>query len=77
VLCHVAALRGYLGGRPPIPEFLFRFNDDTLLSHIHVCSELKLGLQAAGIDSSGYSGHSFRIGAASTAAQVGFSDSLI
>ncbi len=31
----------------------------------------------AGIDTANFSGHSFRIGAASTAACVGFSDSFI
>ena len=38
---------------------------------------LRQALTAAGIDTAGYSGHSFRIGAATTAAQAGFSDSLI
>ena len=40
-------------------------------------SRLKQGLSSAGIDSSGYNGHSFRIGAATTAARVGIPDSIL
>ena len=39
--------------------------------------EVKAALARAGIDSSRYSGHSFRIGAATTAAQVGIGDATI
>ena len=51
-----------------------RFQD---VSRTRLCQELGQALTAAGIDTAGYSGHSFRIGAATTAAQDGFSDSLI
>ena len=40
-------------------------------------SEIRAALQAAGVPDSGYSGHSFRIGAATTAALNGVPDSLI
>ena len=38
---------------------------------------VKEGLQRAGIDSSKYNGHSFRIDAATTAAAKGIEDSII
>ena len=39
----------------------------------HLCE----AISQLGMNTAGYSGHSFRIGAASTAAAVGFSDSII
>ena len=39
--------------------------------------KLKVTLQKAGVDPTHYSGHSFRIGAATTAAAKGFSDATI
>ena len=38
---------------------------------------MRAALSQAGVDTAGYSGHSFRIGAASTAARAGFNDSFI
>ena len=45
------------------------------LSRDRLCHELRLALMTAGVDTTGYSGHSFRIGTATTAAQVGLTDS--
>ena len=39
--------------------------------------ELRVALSAGGIDASAYAGHSFRIGAATTAAACGLPESLI
>ena len=57
---------------------ILNFNQDgTPLSRARLCHELRLALMTAGVDTTGYSGHSFRIGAATTAAQVGLTDSFI
>ena len=76
-LCPIAAMLGYLARRPPGPGFLFRFQDGTPLSWTRLCQELRQALRVAGISTAGYSGHSYRIGAATTAAQAGYRDFLI
>ena len=73
-ICPISAMLSY---RPPEPGFLFLFRDGTPLSRARLCHELRLALMTAGVDTTGYSGHSFRIGAATTAAQVGLTDSFI
>lgn len=76
-LCPVAAVLGYLSIRPPSPGPLFIFDDGTPLSRPQLVLHLRHALSQLGISVANYSGHSFRIGAASTAAAVGFSDSFI
>lgn len=56
---------------------LFIFKDGAPLSRPLLVTHLREVLAKAGIDTAHYSGHSFRIGAASTAAEAGFSDSFI
>lgn len=77
VVCPVVAMLGYLALRPQLPGFLFRFSDGSHLTRERLGAELKRALQEAKVETRGYSGHSFRIGAATVAAQKGFSDSLI
>ena len=55
---------------------LFRFSDPKVLTRQHFVTAVKTGLDKVGIDSSKYSGHSFRIGAASMAAQNRREDSM-
>ena len=56
---------------------LFRWKDKRALTRDDLVKRLRQVLKEAGIDSSRYSGHSFRIGAATTAAAKGISDSTI
>ena len=53
------------------------FNDGHPLTRDRFVSALRSALADAGIDSSLYGGHSFRVGAATTAALQGLQDSLI
>lgn len=76
-LCPVTALLGYLAIRPPKPGPLFIFQDGSPLSRPKLIVHVREALAKAGIDTRLYSGHSFRIGAASAAARAGFSDSFI
>ena len=70
-VCPVAALTHYLHLRGPGMGPLFIFPDGGPLSRARLSSFLQSTLQAAGIPGK-FSGHSFRIGAATTAAQRGF-----
>jgi hypothetical protein len=76
-ICPVSALSSYLQERGPYPGPLFIHQDRTPLSRSQLVGMLKLCLQKAGYDDSLYNGHSFRIGAATTAAAKGLEDSLI
>ena len=76
-LCPVAAMLGYLACRPATLGPLFIFRDGSPLSRPRLVQALRQALHMAGTSDAGYSGHSFRIGAATTAARAGLSDSLI
>ena len=76
-LCPVAALLSYLVVRPPLPGPLFVYQSGDPLSRPRLVQAVRSGLASAGLDLSRYNGHSFRIGAASTATAAGLPDSLI
>lgn len=76
-LCPVAALLSYLALQTPGPGTLFVYQSGQLLSRQSLVHEVRRALVASGRDLSRYNGHSFRIGAATTAAVVGLPDSLI
>ena len=76
-LCPVAALLAYIAVRPPVPGPLFVYPDGSFLTTDKLVASVRQALQGAGMDPSNYSGHSFRIGAATTAAQAGLEDSVI
>ena len=75
-LCPLSAMLNYLCVRGMKKGPLFQFEDGRLLTTRFV-TEVRGGLQKAGIDPSKYSGHSFRIGAATTAAAKGIEDCII
>ncbi len=76
-LCPVQALIGYLALRSPAPGPLFVFSAGSPLTRSALVTHLQSALRQAAVDPSPYTGHSFRIGAATTAAKYGMEDSLI
>ena len=55
----------------------FRLSDKSLLTKQRLITMLRSTLETAGIEASRYSGHSFRIGEATSAAACGLADSPI
>ena len=76
-LCPVGALLNYLVVRGPEPGPLFQYKDGRFLTRQRFVEAVKAALQRAGVDQTKYNGHSFRIGAATTAAANGLEDSII
>ena len=74
-LCPVAAVLAYMVQRGPQPGPFFLFEDGHRLTRDRLVAEVRRALERAGVDPSHYSGHSFRIGAATTAAACGLQDS--
>jgi len=70
-VCPITALGNYLSLRGSAPGPLFLFSDGRPLSWQQLSSSVQSILNGAGYSGS-YSGHSFRIGAATTAAARGF-----
>ena len=77
LLCPVAAVAAYLAVRGNTPGPLFMLANGKPLSREMLVMRVRAALLPSGIDTSAYSGHSFRIGAATTASAVGLEDSLI
>lgn len=76
-LCPVAAVLAYLVARGPGPGPLFQFQNGKPLTRVRLVDEMREALTRAGVTCSGYSGHSFRSGAATTAAKQGINDATI
>ena len=76
-LCPVAAILAYMARRVSEQGPLFILRDGSTLSRRHLVSEVRSALSACGLDCKMYAGHSFRIGAATTAAAKGVEDSTI
>ena len=76
LICPVVALGNFLALRGPPPGPLFCYADGRPLTWQQLSSRVQAILHSAGYPGS-YSGHSFRIGAATTAAARGIPDHLI
>ena len=76
-LCPVAAMAAYLVKRGQRPGPLFQFQDGRFLTRQRMVDYVQEALHTAKVEASSYNGHSFRIGAATTAAAKGLKDSLI
>ena len=76
-LCPVAAVLSYMVARGAGPGPFFCYGDSRPLTRAKLVAETKEALSKAGVDSSCYSGHSFRKGAATTAASQGIGDATI
>ena len=77
VICPVKALLGYISLRGNGPGPLFVFQDGSALTRPALVQAVRSALRSHNIDVGGFNGHSFRIGAATTAAACGIPDSLI
>ena len=73
--CAQSLLLAYMVRRGNRPRPLFIFQDGRPLMRPCFVVEVSKALLAAGIDPKPYSGHSFRTGAATTAARQGVEDS--
>ena len=71
ILCPVAAVLAYLALRKPGEGPLFRFESGQALTRPCLVSAVRKALAEAGLTPEDYAGHSFRIGAATTAAACG------
>ena len=76
-LCPVTAVLCYMVARGRGSGPFFRFENGSPLTRSKFVDKVKEALSIAGVDCTTYSGHSFRIGAATTAARRGISDATI
>ena len=76
-LCPISALMSYLQKRGSVPGTLFQWQDGTPLSQTAFVTATRQALTSANLLARDFAGHSFRIGAATTAAMAGIEDSTI
>ena len=76
-VCPVAAVLSYMVVRGKNPGPLFTWGNQKFLTRAGFVEGLRRALASAGLKPGNYADHSFRIGAASTAARCGIQDSLI
>ena len=76
-LCPISAMTAYLSIRGGGDGPLFHFLNGKPLTRERFVSKVREALSTAGIEETKFAGHSFRIGAATTAAQCGINDATI
>ena len=76
-LCPIKAMVPYLACKGQSPRMLFTFQDGRLLTRGRFVDKVQEALDTVGINSKHYAGHSFRAGAATTAAQRGVPEATI
>ena len=69
-ICLVTAVLSFVARRPHLQGPLFIHEAGSPLTRSHLVKQVRQALSQKGIDVSKYSGHSFRIGAATTAAGI-------
>lgn len=76
-VCPVSAIREFLGQRPLREGSLLIHNDGSPLTKFQFVAVFKKCLKAGGLDGTQYASHSFRIGAATEAAQCGLDEAPV
>lgn len=76
-LCPLSAMLSYLVVRGRSAGPLFMWKNGLFLTRENFVAAVRKALEAAGLDTSDFNGHSFRIGAATTAASRGMEDCMI
>ena len=76
-LCPVAGVLAYMASRGSQEGAFFKFKNGQPLTKAKFTQQVRIALQAAGLPCLNFAGHSFRIGAATTAAKAGVEDSVI
>ena len=76
-LCPVEALLDYLGWRGPSPGPPFRLENDAPLQQATFVKGVLDSLAAAGLPGDNFNGHSFRLGAATSASSAGIPETTI
>ena len=76
-ICPVHTITQYLAARGAQQDPLFLLANGPPLSRAGLVQKMRQALVSSGLDPKTYNGHSFRIGAATTAASKGIEDALI
>ena len=77
IICPVAAVLAYMAARGSTNGPFFKFRDGKPLTKARFTGLIREALKAVGLPQEQFAGHSFRIGAATTAAKAGIEDSTI